>query len=65
MQSLGTAEHSSQRVAHCKVIVIVGMEVKVETRITLEHLTKVFYYLKRVHNTQGIRQHESFYFSSA
>ena len=65
MQAFGTTEHRCKRVAHGKVIVVVGMEVEMQIRIALHHLAEILNHLKRVHNTQSIRQHKAFHFSGA
>ena len=65
MQTLGTTEHRCKRVAHGKVVVVVGMEVEMQIRIALHHLAEILNHLKRVHNSQSIRQHKAFHFSGA
>ena len=45
VQALGSAQHGSQRVAHCQVIVVVGMIVEVDLWITLHHLAEILDHL--------------------
>ena len=65
MQSLGTAEHCCERVAHGEVVVVVGMEVEVQIGIALHHLAEILYHLQRVHDTQRVGQHKAFHIGGA
>ena len=59
MQSLATAKYGGKHVAHGKVIVIVGMEVKMGMRIAFHHLAHELDDLQRVQYAQRVRQHDS------
>ena len=57
MQSLATAKYGGKHIAHGKVIVIVGMEVKMGMRIAFHHLAHKLNDLQRVQYAQRVRQH--------
>ena len=59
METLGTAQYGCQRVAHCQIVVVVGMEIEVRVRITANHLTHILHTLQWVQDTQSIRQQET------
>ena len=59
MQTLGTAEHGSQRVRHRQVIVVVGVEVEMDLRIALHHLTEILHHLQGIHHAQRVGEHET------
>ena len=59
MESLGTAQHGCQRVAHSQIVVVVGMEIEVRVRITANHLTHILHTLQWVQDTQSIRKQEA------
>ena len=57
MQAFTATQYSSQHIAHSKVIIIVGMEVKVGMRIAFHHLPHKLDNLQRIQHSQCIRQH--------
>ena len=50
VQSLGTAEHGSQRVRDRQVVVVMGMEVEVHFWIAFDHLAEVLNHLQGIHH---------------
>ena len=59
MESLRPTQHSSQRVRHCQVVVVMGMEVKVGIGIALDHLAEILYTLQGVHDAKRVGEHKS------
>ena len=59
MKTLGTAQYGCQRVAHCQIVVVVGMEIEVRVRITANHLTHILHTLQWIQDTQSIRKQEA------
>ena len=59
MQTFGSAQHCSQRVRHCQIVVVVSVEVEVCIGIALQHLTEVLDALQRIHDTQRVGQHKA------
>ena len=59
MQSLGTTQHSGQRIRDCKVVIIMRMEIEMGVRVALDHLTEKLDTLERIHDAQGVGQHEA------
>ena len=59
MQSFCATQHGSQRIAYRQVVVVVGMEVEMNSRIAFDHLAEILDDLQRIHHAQCIRQHET------
>ena len=59
MHSTATTFHSSKDIACCKVIVIVGMKVKVQLRIARSHLTHEVKGQHGIENAKRIGKHET------
>ena len=59
VQTSCATQHSSQRVRHRQVVVVMGMEVEMYIRIALLHLTEVLDDLQGIHHTQRVGQHET------
>ena len=59
VQSLHTAQHGCQHIAHRQVIIVVGMKIKMRIRIALLHLAHKLNDLQRIEDAQRIGQHET------
>ena len=58
VQSLGSAQHGSQRVGNGKIIIVMGMKIEVYVGVSLHHLPEILNDLQGIHHTQRVGQHE-------
>lgn len=56
-----TAQHGCQHIADGQIVVVVGMEVKVQVGESLHHLSHEADEVERVQNAQRVGQHEASY----
>ena len=64
MQSATASLNSSQRIAHAKVIVIVGVEIETCLGIVCHHLTDIVQSTHRIEHTKSVGKQETHYAQS-
>ena len=60
MQALDAGKYRLESVGRSEVVVVVGMEIEMDGRITLHHSPAVFPCPRRIQDTQGVGQHDPF-----